>query len=95
MVDTNGPNLSAIKTRLLSGSVDQPVVFHELISCWPSMQWNPAELTHVFSEQTFKFRLGRRHSDGKFFSHQLFFDMYSLNILVVSFLISYPVKYNH
>ena len=65
MADTSAPDLTAIKTRLLSGSVDQPVVFHDLISSWPSMQWSPAELTYVFSEQPFKFRLGRRHSERK------------------------------
>ena len=65
MADTSGPDLTAIKTRLLSGSVDQPIVFHDLISSWPSMQWSPAELTYIFSEQTFKYRLGRRHSDGE------------------------------
>lgn len=74
MADENRLNLVAMKSCLLSPSVNQPVVFHGLISSWPAMQWSPLQLTNIFTDQTFKFRLGRKYSDGKH-CHQCFSHM--------------------
>ena len=76
MADENRLNLVALKSCLLSPSVNQPVVFHGLISSWPAMQWSPMQLTNIFTDQTFKFRLGRKYSDGKQ-CHQCFSRMNS------------------
>ena len=44
---------------------EEPVVFCNSVTDWPASKWKPRELVDIFSGQKLKFRIGKKHCNGK------------------------------